>query len=198
MARIPSKRRTYKPANLELNLTPMMNLVGILIPVLLVSIAFIKIATIDVDTAGNTEGEGSDRVRLSLKIVANEHGISIHHNDPEARAHTHFIEATRIRVKCALYEGTVPPPRALNRDQDVCSDAGDERTFWRHDVTALRGYLAGLKENFPEERSAIISARGDVEFEAIVEIMDAAREFIDRSGRSSTLFDHVMVAPNES
>ena len=46
MAKKPSERRNYSETEMELNLTPMMNLIAILIPVLLVSTVFVEIAVI--------------------------------------------------------------------------------------------------------------------------------------------------------
>ena len=84
MAKKPSERRNYQETEMELNLTPMMNLIAILIPVLLVSTAFVEIAVINVSAPAigsapeNPEPDRPpDKPPLNLTITVTDKGYTV-------------------------------------------------------------------------------------------------------------------------
>ena len=86
--RLPSHRRHYREKQTDLNLTPMMNLITILIPVLLVSIAFIEIVTVEAAVPGQSPSEttGGEELEVRLRITETGYALTdIERDHPEAR-----------------------------------------------------------------------------------------------------------------
>ncbi len=208
MARKPSERRNYKEDVQELNLTPMMNLVGILIPALLVSAAFIEIAVVNVaapsisDAPPPQEPPKDDKPPLNLTVTVTDKGYIVAASGavlpgPQPNGPTFPIQ--QKTVSCSRYRDGWPPPREKNRGSAKCpkeSGSGEsQQSFWVYDTEALRKKLIDIKESFPDEHRIIIAAEPDVEYEAIVDVMDTAREVKDEQGEIQTLFDEVVLSP---
>src|SRR5687767_4446573 len=123
MSRKPTHRRSYKDEDMELNLTPMMNLIGILIPVLLMSTAFVELVVIDVATPAIGEEAPStpplDRPPLNLTVLITHTAYILSGSAPldiksgQTHANIPIVQKT---VGCGSYMETVPPPRQKNRE----------------------------------------------------------------------------------
>lgn len=207
--RKPSERRNYKEEDMELNLVPMMNLISILIPSLLVSVAFIELAVLNVtapaigESDDDPPAEEDDQPPLNLTVTITEKGYTIAASgavlgpdDSETGDDTAptipVIEAT---VKCSEYVGTRPPPRKLNASAKTCEDVDQKAKFWTYNVEALTEKLLEIHEAFPDERRIIIAAEPDIQYEAITDVMDASREYKDPRGEIRRLFDEVVLSP---
>ena len=192
MSEQPSQRRHYREPGLELNLTPMMNMIAILIPVLLVSIAFVEIANVETQLAGTAPDEAPppDGDPLNLRLRITDAGYQVAHDDGSAGVPSQQIPVVRRQVSCRRYVGVAPPPRS--RNGAGCSADEAARVFQIYDNDALRHLLVSLKQGHPTERSLILSADADVPFEAIIDVIDASRA--DADGRR--LFDKVQFRPN--
>ena len=134
MAKKPSERRSFKEESIELNMTPMMNLIGILIPVLLVSASFVEIAVLNVaapSIGGDSPNQEppSDKPPLNLTITISDKGYMISTGGvPQTGASGGpTIPVVQRSISCSRYRKTWPPPRSRNRSERPC-DAGD-RTF---------------------------------------------------------------------
>ena len=208
MARKPSERRSFKHENMELNLTPMMNLIAILIPVLLVSTAFIELAVINVSAAIGPEPDDKSIVEpkpreLNLTVTLTQDGYSVTGSSPlletpQPSASQILGPTIPIRqqsVSCRQYLNTWPPPRSKNKTQPKCADDASTRTFWVYDKIALQKRLVEIKDAFPSARRMIIAAEASVEFEAITDVMDVGRGLKDPGGETRALFDEVMLSP---
>ena len=85
MAKKPSERRNYEDEDMELNLTPMMNLISLLIPCLLISMVFVEIATINVtapaigSASDGDPPEKPDKPPLNLVVTITDKGYHIGH-----------------------------------------------------------------------------------------------------------------------
>jgi len=214
MANKPSERRNYKEEGMDLDLTPMMNLIAILIPVLLVSTVFVEIAVINVSAPAigsapdNPEQDKPpDKPPLNLTVTVTDKGYTVAGSggvlggDPAAEGGEQkgpTIPIVQKNVSCGRYLGTWPPPRSKNRGVPKCTDEKDSRTFWIYDSDALQKKLIEIKDSFPEERRVIIAAEPDIEFEAITDVMDAGREVKDPGGENRILFDEVVLSPGMS
>jgi biopolymer transport protein ExbD len=216
MAKKPTARRNYKDSDMELNLTPMMNLISILIPVLLLQTVFVDIAVINVSAPalGNSAEspppeEKPDKPPLNLTVSITDKGYTVAGSggvlgaDPTAvpaptadgEPAGPTIPVVQRQVSCQKYVGTWPPPRASNRDRQKCPDFGAMLTFWVYDTEALTKKLVEIKDQFPDERRMVIAANPGTEFEAITDVMDAGREHKDPGGELRSLFDEVVLSP---
>jgi biopolymer transport protein ExbD len=209
MARKPSERRNYKDENMELDLTPMMNLIAILIPVLLVSTAFVELAVINV--AAPAIGSSSDDKKpedtpekppLNLTITITDQGYTLAGSggvlgEPSSEKGP-TIPVIEKSVSCGPYVGTWPPPRAKNRSLPRCENDNDTRTYWVYDNERLAKKLVEVKDAFPEERRVIIASEPEINYEAITDLMDASRNIKDAGGETRILFDEVVLSPGVS
>lgn len=213
MANKPSERRNYKEPGMDINLTPMMNLIAILIPVLLISTVFVEIAVINVSapaigSAPDTPqpDKPPDKPPLNLTVTVTDKGYTVAGSGGVLGAEEGAAEAqkgptipiTQKNVSCGKFIGTWPPPRSKNRGSPKCTDEKDTRTFWVYDVSVLQKKIVEIKESFPDERRIIIAAEPGTEFESITDVMDAARDIKDPGGERRILFDEVVLSPGLS
>lgn len=204
MSAKPSERRNYKQEEMELNLTPMMNLIAILIPCLLVSIAFVEVAVVNVaaPAIGPTDATQmpSDHPPVNLTVTILEKGYSVtggiplfeDGGTPDGGA---FIPVVEKNVPCRRYLNTVPPPRTRN-NVTPCKKGEAGRSFVVYDNETLTNKLVQIKDRFLDERRIIIAADSDVEFEVITDVMDASRD-VTTGGEVRTLFDEVVFSPGQ-
>lgn len=203
--RKPSERRNFCEPDQELNLTPMMNLVTILIPILLVSAVFIEISVLEIALPGKPAPDTPEGEPLSLAVTLTENGYTVatsggvldKHGDvrsPDASGPS--IPLLNRQVSCNGYVGTRPPPRARNKGAPKCTSADESVTYWIYDTVALRQRLIEIKEAFPGERAIIITADPDIQYEAITNVIDASHEYDTGDGTRRPLFDQVQVRPS--
>jgi len=213
MAKKPSDRRSYKEEPMELNLTPMMNLISILIPALLISTVFVEIAVVNVSAPaiGSSPDQAEpekkpDKPPLNLTITITDKGYTLAgaggvlggtpKEGEEVGGPT--IPIIQKQTSCDKYLRTWPPPRVKNKVSPRCEQAGDSRTFWVYDTDVLSKKLVEIKDAFPDERRVIIAAEPETEFESITDVMDASREIKDPGGETRILFDEVVLSPGLS
>lgn len=206
MAKKPSERRNFKDEGMELNLTPMMNLISILIPALLISTAFVEIAVVNVAAPAigsapeDQQDKPPDKPPLNLTITITDQGYTVSTSGeimpgPSGDGKGPTIPMAQKTVECKKFLGTVPPPRKTNVGSGKCEAPEDARPFMVYDVTTLQDKLVTIKDAFPDERRMIIGAEPDVEFEAITDVMDAGRDLKDEAGEVRVLFDEVVLSP---
>lgn len=207
--RKPSERRNYKDEDMELNLVPMMNLISILIPALLISVAFVEIAVINVSapaigsTPDQEEPPEDDKPPLNLTVTITDKGYTIAASGavlgPDGQEAGDdagpTIPIKQDTVECKKYLETRPPPRKKNANLPPCEDGEQNQQFWVYDAEKLTAKLIEIHEAFPDERRIIIAAEPDIEYEAITDVMDASREYKDPGGEIRPLFDEVVLSP---
>ena len=209
MARKPSERRNYKEEDMELNLTPMMNLISILIPVLLLSSVFVEIAVLNVTApaigsaaAADKPPEKPDRPPLNLTVTITDQGYTVAASGAVLpgpggeKGPTYPVKQST--VACQRYVGTWPPPRARNRELPKCERSEQSLQFWVYDNEALTKTLVEIKEAFPDENRIILAAEPAIQYEAITDAMDASREGKDPGGDKRALFEEVVLSPGLS
>ena len=198
---------------MELNLTPMMNLIAILIPALLVSTVFVEIAVINVSapaigTAPDQPPpkDKPDKPPLNLTVTITDKGFTLAGSGgvvdtigkKKGGDKGPTIPIVQKEVSCQRFLNTWPPPRSKNRDQPKCSVGEESRTFWVYDRETLQKKFIELKDAFPEEKRMIIAAEEDIEFEAITDVMDTGRDIKNEGDERRELFPEVVLSPGLS
>jgi biopolymer transport protein TolR len=199
---MPTARRSFKEDEMELNLTPMMNLVALLIPVLLMSTAFVELATVNISmpslggSASDSPPPATDKPPLNLAILIAESAYSISATAPLGNGSLEMsIPIVQKTVDCGTFVGTVPVPRQRNKGEAPCKGT-EPRLFWVYDRDALTKALIGIKAGYPDESRVILSAAEDTDYEALVEVMDSSRQYKDDAGEVHLLFDEVVLRPS--
>lgn len=215
MANKPSQRRNFQEEEMELNLTPIMNLIMLLIPCLLISTVFIEITVVNVSAPSIGSGDPSagpqeppEKPPLNLTVTVTSKGYTVAGSGGVLGAQKEAGEEQKgptipireMKINCTNYLGTVPPPKKKNADRSPCSEAEVSaqvlKTFWAFDNEALTKKLVEIKEAYPDEVRIIISSEQDISYEAIIDIMDASREIKDEeSGEKRELFPEVVISP---
>ena len=207
MRRNPRKYRQNLDAKLDLDLSPMMNLVMVLIPCLLISIAFLKLTKIEVMLASSgphLTDEQSESLGLTLSLTRDGYILKARKpievsgfetlQQPDGTLRIPIVEK---KVSCAHYVGTWPPPRHLNRFTNECEDPTTSRLFRVYDQARLTEVLLALKQSHPVEYDMTITANHDVEFEALANAMDASRSGKVANTPTGPLFPNVALEPCE-
>jgi len=204
----PSKRhKGEEEGELNLNLNPMMDMFAVLIPALLMMSVVVEVSIIDISApsigggAPPPKGDENQKPPLNLTVTINDTGYVISGAQPmpgvnptEKGPTIPIVERT---ILCSRYRGTVPPPRAKNKDRAKCDAKNpyDKKSFWVYDVEELTRKIVAIKEAFQEEHRIIIAGGAAVEYEPVVDAMDATRDIKEGSGDIRKLFDEVVVSP---
>jgi len=135
----------------ELNLAPIMNLMVTLIPLLLISAAFLEIVVLETSLPVFSEPQEAkvleklEKPKLGLTLVIKEDGFSLGGQGGMLK----------------LEDGSSTIPKLSNGTYDYIS---------------LSSVLYKIKEQYPDEWSIIIVPDFSTTFEVIVDAMDASRE----------------------
>lgn len=205
-AKKPSNRRHFKSAELAPDLTPMMNLVTVLIPILLISMVFLKVTTIDAALAmTDAYGEASSKPRLSLKLEITDRGYTLSAAQPLSEFASSgvlkngdrlIIPTIEKQIDCGPYVGTMPPPRSRNADRSACKSAEDIQTFTVYNHDKLFETAKTIKAAYPKEFEIIIAGPDTLEYEAITQAMDSTRGNLNNGRPSGYLFPMPKLSPN--
>lgn len=202
----PSSKYSFELSDPQLNLTPIMGLFGVLIPVLLVLSAVYELSVSNI--AAPSIGEPSqpqpepDKPPVNLTVVISDSGYTIiavgqpiAGSNPSGAGPT--LPLIEKSVGCSRYAGTTPPPRSVNMSRSPCAPGKslEEKTFSVYDLQGLTSKLLEIKNLFPDERRVIVQAEPTTQYEAIVDVIDASRETMAANGDLVSLFDEVMVSP---
>jgi biopolymer transport protein ExbD len=154
MAHKPSERRHGEDKTPPLNLTPIMNLIIILIPALLLTAAFVQIAVINVSAPQIGSGvaeekpEDSNEKKLNLTVAVTDKGFTV------------AGSGAVLGGEGAEEAGPTIPKKADGE----------------YDYEALTNKLAEIKDAFPDETKMILNAEPNIKYKVIVATMDASRE----------------------
>jgi len=174
MAFRPSYRSSRSPEEVEINMTPVMNLMVVLIPLLLSSAQYIKIGVIDlnlppaVGTSVSQLGAPKEtQKKLDLAVTITEQGF--------------FISSSLAVLKSEDGEGPTIPIKE-----------NDEYNF-----RELSEKLYELKRkalgNFSDVEKIVIQAEPQINYQLLVNTLDAARS-ISINNKTYTLFPEVSLA----
>jgi biopolymer transport protein ExbD len=209
MPKSASERRKSELGEVQLNLNPMMDLFAVLIPTLLMMSVVVEVSAVNVSApaigpSDAAEVPKEDKPPLNYTVTITENGYilsALGQPLPNDQGEPGTPQRPTIPVierptSCGRYRGTVPPPRAKNRDRSICDPARptDTKSFWIYDVHALTRRTTELKDAYPDERRVIIAGSANVDFEPISDAMDATRD-VDEKGTVRALFDEVIISP---
>ncbi len=177
------KRRTEEEQ--ELNLTPIMNLVTILIPFLIMAAQFINLAVIDstLPAIGPPQPveEEPEKPPLNLSLAVTDKGITVLGAD----AVLHPDGAPPV------VEGEERPPTVPCKTGGECTGVDD------YDWEELRRILGLIKDEYPDDENVIIVPENDLRYEVIVFTMDTSRDNPENKtpeGKARVLFPYVVIA----
>ncbi|MCB9778102.1 MAG: biopolymer transporter ExbD [Alphaproteobacteria bacterium] len=157
--------RTHQTETGELNLLPVMNLVTILIPLLLMGVTLVNLATIDSSLPGISDEPGLDGPPpLHLSIAITTHGF-------------------RVQSEEVGLAGPSIEPVELPCAGERCADPQ------AYDYSGLTDALARVKDAFPDHQSVVLVPDNHVPYEVLVGVMDASRAQAERH-----LFPQVTIA----
>jgi biopolymer transport protein TolR len=178
-------RRIMDPE--ELNLTPIMNLITILIPFLVMSAQFVQLAVIDstlpaIGPPQPTEEE-PDKPPLNLSLALTSAGITI------------------LGADAVLHPGGAPVAEGEGRPPTIPCPGGRCERANEYGWAALTTELEKIKDEYPDEANVILVPDGNVEYEVLVRAMDASRDNRYKSqlakqkgGEARELFPYVVIA----
>ena len=175
MAYKPSMRRSGVNADIELDIKPVMNLMVVLIPLLLAGVEMVKLSIIEIDlppASGGGKGADQDNPekekekKLGLKIAITEEGISL---------------ATSSAVMSGEEgEGPTVPIKA---------DGAQDFDLLKEKLIEVKNAIKD--KGFKDENVAIITAGKDIEYQVIVDVLDAIQKYKDDEGNYQPLFPQV-------
>jgi len=175
MAYRPSKRRKNVFEMEHTNITPMMNLMVVLIPLLLTSAEFVRLGVIELNlppAAVGPEGEMLDelpqeeRKKLDLTVTITDQG---------------FFLSSSVAVLSGEQEGG-PSISMVNGEYDF-----DQLSRKLYDIKEK------AKDRFPDIDDIIIMAEPAIDYQTIISTMDASRG-IRIDGEMITLFPNVSLS----
>ena len=175
MAYKPSLRRKTDPIEMDLDIKPVMNLMVVLIPLLLAGAEFVKLSIIEINLPPQSqqgsagEEQNPDREiekRLNLSIVITKSGFTI--SSPS---------------------GVLPG----EDDEGPTIPINDDQTF---DYVKLKEKLIDVKKiimekEFKDKESVIITASADIEYQVIIDVIDAIQSYTDEEKNLQLLFPQV-------
>ncbi len=173
MAFKPSRRSSREIEEVEVNMTPVMNLMVVLIPLLLTSATYVKIGVIDLNLPPAVGAEFSQKEapkenekNLDLAVTITDQGF--------------FISSSMAIMKGNGEEPTIP----LTDDN-------------QYNFEELSKKLYEIKkeavDNFSDSDKIVIQAEPEINYQLLVSTMDASREiYVDH--RRFVLFPDVSLA----
>ncbi len=170
------------------NLAPFMNMVVILIPMLLLSVVFLKVGVINVTSpsfrsVGQTSSEGENE-ELDLTVGISKGGFEIATGD-ETFSSVDGCPSdgpTVCLVDSSVEIGSqIEQIRRARENGDVAkAESRLERLVAAYDFATLYSELRELKDKHPGETTVRVSASPDIPYELLVRVMDAVRYKLER------------------
>ncbi|NOX36180.1 MAG: hypothetical protein GXO78_01465 [Calditrichaeota bacterium] len=177
MAYKPSMRRHLKIQEIPLDIRPVMNLMVVLIPLLLSSAVFTKLAIQELNlppakggTGTGTEKPTEEEKRLELKVLISKRG---------------FYIGSRAGYLTGEANTEADPAVPLNPDGSY-----DFKTL-QQKLIEIKEKIAGM--GFTDEKMVIISAEADIAYKHIVKAIDYISTYTDEEGREQELFPAIAI-----
>ena len=184
-------RRTRSNQTDDLNLTPFMNMVVVLIPLLLMSVVFLKVGVINVSAppmvpAQASDGESED---LGLTVAIADDGFEVATSDetfgpidgcPDDGP-TVCLADPEVDVAAKVAAAR----RAIDRGKKTRGESLLQEVAAAYDFAALYSELRALKADHPGESSVQLTASPDMPYELLVRVMDAIRFELDQNRYAS-------------
>ena len=174
MAYRPSFRSSRSAEEVEINMTPVMNLMVVLIPLLLSSAQYIKIGVIELNlppavgtSVSQLEAPKETEKKLDLAVTITDQGF--------------FISSSLAILKNVNGEGPTIP---INDNGEYNFDELSKKLY------EIKRKAAG---NFSDTEKIVIQAEPEVNYQLLIDTLDAARS-ISLEEKIYTLFPEVSLA----
>jgi len=175
----------------DLNLAPIMNMVVILIPLLLLSVVFVKVAVINITAPKLSVGPPSDtppeddKKPLNLTVTVAPNGLRIAAEGCVLAA-VSGCPADGPTI-CLRSDAGVDVADSFRKGRDKIiqgdvtgGEAELEKGLQAYQWRVLYNELSKLKAKFPDETVMNVAADPDVPFAAIVRLMDVSRYKLEK------------------
>ncbi|MEL6349559.1 MAG: biopolymer transporter ExbD [Myxococcota bacterium] len=152
----------------EINLIPVMNLFVTLIPFLLLGAAFYHVGVIpaSMPTAGSGEGgEAAVVQKVTVNLTLGNDAIELTAESPQLEPEV--LEAMGARIE-------------WNGDPEK--------------LEALSAALGRIKKDYAESDTVIVLPRSDVQYQTVVQVLDASREMKQGDTKKEPLFPVVVLS----
>ncbi len=170
----------------DLNLTPIMNLVTILIPFLIMAAQFVNLAVIDstlpaIGPPSTEPPDPNEEPPLNLSLAVTTQGITI-------------LGADKVLYPDGapeVEEGAEKPPTVPCKSGGTCTGVDD------YDWDDLGTKLGLIKDQYPDDQNVILVPDNNMRYEVLVMAMDVARDDPETKGpdgKSRELFPFVIIA----
>ena len=176
-------KRRKKDVPQEINMKAAMNLILILIPLLLTSMAAVKIAVVNVATPNigpssqvSPPPDTPEDKPLKLTIALTDRGITV------------FARDQVIENKDDPLGPTIP--KIDGQEEDVAGKMVNTRVY---NYNKLVEIISDIKDANPTEENIIISAEPNIKFNFIMQVMDTTREKKD-GDKTRKLFPNVVLS----
>jgi biopolymer transport protein ExbD len=174
MAYKPSARRKSADLDMDLDIKPVMNLMVVLIPLLLAGAEFVKLSIIEINLPPQNQGGGGEdqspdrevEERLNLSIVITKSGFTI--SSPSAVLPGESDEGPTIPIK---------DDNSFNYD------------LLKEKLIEVKKMI--LEKSYKDKDSAIITASADIEYQVIIDVIDAIQLYTDDEENIQPLFPQV-------
>ncbi|MCJ7555300.1 MAG: biopolymer transporter ExbD [Gammaproteobacteria bacterium] len=142
------KRRRQHEAP-ELNITSFMNLMVILVPFLLITAVFSRMAILELNIPTTESVVEENGPEFSLEVIVRSDAIEVGDRNAGVLSHMPLIDG-------------------------------------EYDLDGLNAYLKRVKATFPDQLAVTLLLESDVDYEALVQVMDAVRSYrVDEPGNFS-------------
>ncbi|MFB6351013.1 MAG: ExbD/TolR family protein [Bradymonadaceae bacterium] len=174
----------------DLNLTPFMNMVVILIPLLLLSVVFLKVGVINVSSPTIAPGPSHPPSKdLGLTVGISESGFTISTRDKTIPAiedcpddgPTVCLARSEIAVDAKIDRAR----QALENGRKKEGEALLDEVVAAYDFAGLYSELRTIKDNHPGESTVRLTASPDIPYQLLVRVMDAVRFKLDQKRYAS-------------
>jgi len=198
----PTLKRKHVPSNEELDITPIMNLVVVLIPLLLATAEFVKLGLLETrlppgaSSATSTMPLESEepKDKLGLLVSVDSLGVAVSifgATSGSEHAADHYVWLPRVGAGEIDWEGLTRTLRRIREEIVVPSILGQVQN------EDARGKPIFNPDGSPQmvddyryedAESVVISAPNELPFQELVTLLDHAREYRDESGARQPLF----------
>ena len=190
------KGRQTKDETPDLNLAPIMNMVVILIPLLLLSIVFLKVGVININAPKLSIGPPSEEPPpeqdepLNLTVAVSSKGFRLGATGailPElpgcpVPGPTICLEKQDAQVATLLEDARMKLLGGDSQAGEAVLDQAMNAYNWKE----LYNQLARIKGQYPDETLINITADPDVPYALIVRVMDVSRFKLEKDSYSKT------------
>ena len=162
-----SKGRRNREDDTELNMIPIMNIFLVIIPFLLTSVSFFHIKAIS--TSVPVMADSTDTLAKPEKIKL-----------------TVIVEMRQVDMRLSATADELEPQELEQFEQVI-----NQEIKGVYPLERLNEYLRSIKRTYPASETIILIPHENVRYESIIQAMDAARNFNNKS-----LFPNVVLSGN--